>query len=127
MTLRISLLQSSVLIIFSTLLISCEATSSSQKGKWSAEEKEKTRSEMELGLNTIGKQKDGSNLFESKEIQDKFLDCYVSKLEQTYSSYDESNKDLKGIEKISEECTYAVLLGTDSTNTATPEENTKEQ
>jgi len=128
MTPKRILLQSSVVLIFSALLVGCGP--SSQKGKWTDADKEKARTEMEKTL--LNPATEGSEFFAAKEVRDQFLDCSIGKLEQSYASYDDANKDLKGCEKIGEECALALLAPAgeaeaDSTDAATQEEAPKEQ
>lgn len=104
MALKKLMLQGCVLFIFSALLIGCE---SSEKGKWTDADKEMARNEMEKEL--LKSPGEGGEFFAIKENRDQFLDCSLGKLEQTYSSYSEANQDLKGCEKIGEECALALI------------------
>ncbi|MBM3915823.1 MAG: hypothetical protein FJ348_07285 [Sphingomonadales bacterium] len=111
MILKKMMLQSCLVFIFSALLVSCDG---SEKGKWSAGDKEKARSEMEKTL--LDPSTEGSEFFAKKEVRDQFIDCSLGKLEQNYASYSDANNDLEGCKKIGEECALALV------ETATPTE-----
>jgi hypothetical protein len=128
MTLKRILLQSSVALVISALIVGCGP--SSEKGKWTDGDKEKARTEIEKTL--LNSATEGSEFFASKEVRDQFLDCSIGKLEQSYASYSDANKDLKGCEKIGEECALALLAPAgeaeaDRTDAATQEETPNEQ
>jgi len=113
------MLQSCLVFIFSALLASCD---SGEKGKWSAEDKEKARSEMEKTLTDPSTE--GSEFFAQKEVRDQFIDCSLGKLEQNYSSYNDANKDIEGCKKIGEECVLALAetVNPSEEDSATPAE-----
>ena len=92
------------LFIFSALLISCET---SEKGKWSAKDKENARNDLENEFLKLSGE--GNEFFSIKENRDHLIDCTLGKLEQNYSSYSDADKDEKGCEKIGEECALAVI------------------
>ena len=86
-----------VIIIFTSLiLISCN---SSVKGKWSESDKQNFRKDME-GIEEL------SSLGENKT---KWIECYLSKCEATFSSYSKANTDKKGCEKVAKECLQEVI------------------
>lgn len=93
-----------ILLILSAHLIGCET---SEKGKWTAADKEKARNEMEKELlNSSG---EGGDFFSNKEVRDQFLDCTLSKLEQNYASYSVANQDMEGCKKIGEDCALTLI------------------
>ncbi|MSP70215.1 MAG: hypothetical protein EXR20_08075 [Bacteroidetes bacterium] len=80
-----------VIIFFSLILISCGG---SVKGKWSQSDKEKFYKTME-GVKEL------SNFGANKT---KWIDCYFSKCEANYSSFENANTDVNGVTKIGFEC-----------------------
>ena len=85
-----------VVIFISLILTSC---SGSVKGKWTEDDKQKFLKEMEgiEELSALGEQKA------------KWIDCYLSKCESTYSSFEEADSDEKGLEKIQDACLSEVF------------------
>ena len=83
---------SAVIIFTSLILISC---SGSVKGKWSETDKQKFNKAMSevRDLSSLG------------EHQTKWIECYFSKCEANYSSYNEADKNLEGCKKFASECT----------------------
>ena len=93
----------SIAILFAVyLLASCGP--SSVKGKWTDADKTALKTEME--------KQDMSKLGDAK---DKFVECYISKVEQAYESIDAASKDEPGITKLAEECTTEILAETVTT------------
>lgn len=89
-------IQLSLLLLVSFFLHSCNG---SEKGKWSKEDKQKFREE----LNNI---KELENFGSNKA---KWIECYLSKCEANYSSFSEADRDAKGCEKYASECNEDVL------------------
>jgi hypothetical protein len=83
------------LVIIGLVIASCGG---SEKGAWSDEDKELARAE----VNTV----DLSFLGDKK---DKFVDCYLKKVEQNYESFDAANADEAGCTKLVEECTKEIM------------------
>ena len=79
--------------------ISCNEYS--VKGKWSASDK--------LAAYEAAKKLDWTGM---EIVQSKFMDCYVSKLEQNYSSLSDADEDLAGCKKIATECSYEIINNT---------------
>ena len=65
----------------------------SVKGKWSDADKEAFNKVMEgVDLSALG------------EVKDKWIQCYLSKAEATYSSFYEANQDVDGCKALATEC-----------------------
>jgi hypothetical protein len=79
-------------IIFASLILS-SCGGGSVKGKWSESDKQKFYKEM-----------DGVDLSALGENKTKWIDCYFSKVEANYASFDEANVDKPGCEKLATEC-----------------------
>jgi hypothetical protein len=86
----------SLFITLSLLLIGCNG---SVKGKWSEADKESFRKDI-LAVKEI------ENFGENKT---KWIECYLSKCEATFSSYFEADHDEEGCKKIATECNNEVL------------------
>jgi len=71
----------------------------SVKGKWSEDDKKKFREDM----NKI------EELSSFGDNKNKWIECYLSKCEANYSSYNKADQDEKGVEKIAEECSDEFL------------------
>ena len=78
------------------ILTSCGG---SVKGKWSEDDKKKFREDM----NKI------EELSSFGENKNKWIECYLSKCEANYSSFNKADQDEKGVEKIAEECSDEFL------------------
>jgi len=78
------------IVLTSFILSSCGG---SVKGKWSKADKEKFTKEM-----------DKADLSGFGENKAKWIDCYYSKVEANYSSFDEANKDTVDTQKFATEC-----------------------
>ncbi|MFM7682156.1 MAG: hypothetical protein ACKO7P_05350 [Bacteroidota bacterium] len=79
-------------IALSAMLVSC---SGSKKGAWSDDDKKKANDEIkkvESSLDILGDKKQ------------KFIDCYLEKVEDNYDNFDAANIDEKGCEKLAIDC-----------------------
>lgn len=85
-----------VVMLTSLILTSCGG---SVKGKWTEDDKQKFRNEVE-GIEEL------SVLAENKT---KWIECYLNKCEATYSSFEEADSDEKGLEKIQDACLSEVF------------------
>jgi hypothetical protein len=85
-----------LLLFMSLVLTSCGG---SVKGKWSDEDKQRFRKEMD-GVSEL------SNYGEDKE---EWIECYLSKCEANFSSFAEADKDTEGCERIAAECNEVVF------------------
>jgi len=81
------------------LLMFVSSCTTSVKGKWTDEDKQKFRKEME-GITEL------SNFGENKT---EWIECYLSKCEANYSSFAEADSDEAGCERIAYECNDEVL------------------
>lgn len=91
-----NIIQLAALLFISILLHSCNG---SEKGKWTKEDKQKFREEM----NSV---KELENFGPNKN---KWIECYLSKCEANYSSFSSADQDQKGCEKIAVECNDEIL------------------
>jgi len=83
------------LVIIGLVLVSCGG---SEKGAWSDDDKELARAEVStVDLSFLGDKKD------------KYIDCYLNKVEQNYESFDAANGDEAGCTKLAEECAKEIM------------------
>lgn len=74
------------------VLVACNQ---SKKGDWNDEDKQKAKDEMakvESQLSVLGDKKDV------------FINCYLEKVEDNYTNFEEANKDQPGCTKLATEC-----------------------
>jgi peptidoglycan hydrolase CwlO-like protein len=87
-----------VCLVLVSICILSSCGPSSVKGKWTDSDKQTLRAELQ--------KQDWSKLGDNKN---KFIDCYMSKVEQKYNSINELAKDTEGNTKISTECANQFL------------------
>jgi len=86
-----------ILTMFISMLF-FNSCNSSEKGKWSDADKEKFEKEMEkVDLSSLGKNKE------------KFLECYLEKVQAKYASFTEADADVEGCKALAKECSDEVL------------------
>lgn len=83
--------------IFLTL-ISCNG---SKKGAWTEDDKKKA--------NIYIEQTEGSLEFLGNSKQ-RFMDCYLEKVENTYDNFDEANSDSEGTDSLTASCFAEILM-----------------
>ena len=86
-----------VIFVFAILILT--SCSDSVKGKWSEEDKEKFRTEMESipELSALG------------EFKTAYIECFLSKCEANYSSFFVADRDEKGAEALAIECAEEII------------------
>lgn len=107
MTLKHFNIKTLITIILMTT-VACN-TSTSTKGKWSKEDKEKVKSEIAEELKEDDDYKEIKNNKDSKKLFDEIINCAVEKMESKYNNYDEAAKDEAGLDKIGEKCGEEVV------------------
>jgi hypothetical protein len=134
-----NILRKIIVLSFVLITTSCN-TSTSVKGKWSKEEKEKLKSEISKKAEEDEDYKELKKNKEWKKLYNKIIECIVENIESKYNNYDEADKDEKGLEKIGESCGEEVMSNylesafdnldgdnnSDATSSSTPDEDVTE-
>jgi len=82
-----------LLIIFVTLIAFYNCKDGSKKGQWTESDKQKFNSQLEsVDLSALG------------EYKSQMIDCYLNKIEENYTSYEEADKDVEGCKNLGFEC-----------------------
>ena len=87
------------MLLFIAILTSCNQIS--VKGKWSVSDK--------LAAYEEAKKLDWTGM---EVVQSKLIDCYVSKLEQNYSSLSDAADNIDGCKKLVTDCTFEIINNT---------------
>lgn len=93
-------------------------TEASAKGKWSEDDLKKAMAaikETEDELESLG------------EYKQEYIDCYLSKIESNYDSFDDANLDYDGCFEIASECAESILEKMDPLDEPIESENTTEE
>lgn len=91
--------RSSFILALLAMVLLATSCNTSTKGNWSDADKKKFREEM-------SKVEELSNFGENKS---KWIECYLSKCEASYSSFAAADSDETGVKKIAKECTIEVM------------------